>query len=66
MILPLALEYKLTNRLSREFKAGRTDLDNDVVYIGLSQEDFANNPYQLITTPSWTIWIELPILSSLS
>ncbi len=29
-----------------EFKAGRTDLDGDVSYLGLVQGDYASNPYQ--------------------
>ena len=42
--LKLGYEFGEGNYL--EFKAGRTDLDADVSYIGLSPEDFANNPYQ--------------------
>jgi len=42
--LKLGYEFGEGNYL--EFKAGRTDLDADVSYIGLSPEDFASNPYQ--------------------
>ena len=44
MTFKLGYEFGDDNYL--EFKAGRTDLDGDVSYIGLSKADFAVNPYQ--------------------
>ena len=40
------LGYEFGDENYLEFKAGRTDLDGDVSYIGLSKDDFAANPYQ--------------------
>jgi Fe(3+) dicitrate transport protein len=40
------LGYEFGDDNYLEFKAGRTDLDGDVSYIGLSKDDFAANPYQ--------------------
>jgi Fe(3+) dicitrate transport protein len=40
------LGYEFGDENYLEFKAGRTDLDGDVSYIGLSKADFAANPYQ--------------------
>jgi Fe(3+) dicitrate transport protein len=40
------LSYEFGDENYLEFKAGRTDLDGDVSYIGLSKDDFAANPYQ--------------------
>jgi len=42
----LKLGYEFGEDDYLEFKAGRTNLDADVSYIGLSTEDFAANPYQ--------------------
>ena len=44
MLLKLSYEFGEDNYL--EFKAGRTDLDGDVSYIGLTKTDFDANPYQ--------------------
>jgi Fe(3+) dicitrate transport protein len=44
--ITLKLGYEFGEGNYLEFKAGRTDLDADVSYIGLSPEDFAANPYQ--------------------
>ena len=44
--ITLKLGYEFGEGNYIEFKAGRTDLDADVSYIGLSPEDFAANPYQ--------------------
>ena len=44
--ITLKLGYKFGKGDYLELKAGRTSLDADVSYIGLSQEDFAANPYQ--------------------
>ena len=44
--ITLKLGYEFGEGDYIEFKAGRTDLDADVSYIGLSPEDFATNPYQ--------------------
>jgi len=44
--ITLKLGYEFGEGDYIEFKAGRTDLDADVSYIGLSPEDFAANPYQ--------------------
>jgi len=44
--ITLKLGYEFGEGNYLEFKAGRTDLDADVSYIGLSPEDFASNPYQ--------------------
>ena len=44
--ITLKLGYEFGEDDYIEFKAGRTDLDADVSYIGLSPEDFAANPYQ--------------------
>ena len=44
--ITLKLGYEFGEGDYLEFKAGRTSLDADVSYIGLSQEDFAANPYQ--------------------
>jgi Fe(3+) dicitrate transport protein len=44
--ITLKLGYEFGEGDYIEFKAGRTDLDADVSYIGLSSEDFAANPYQ--------------------
>ncbi len=44
--ITLKLGYEFGEGDYLEFKAGRTDLDADVSYIGLSPEDFASNPYQ--------------------
>jgi len=40
------LGYEFGDDNYLEFKVGRTDLDGDVSYIGLSKDDFAANPYQ--------------------
>lgn len=42
----LKLGYEFGEDDYLEFKVGRTNLDADVSYIGLSTEDFAANPYQ--------------------
>ncbi|MBT5378116.1 MAG: TonB-dependent receptor [Opitutae bacterium] len=42
----LKLSYELSESSYLEFKFGRTDLDGDVSYIGLTKSDFAVNPYQ--------------------
>ncbi len=44
--ITLKLGYKFGEGDYLEFKVGRTDLDADVSYIGLSPEDFAANPHQ--------------------
>ncbi len=44
--LMLKLGYEFGDENYLEFKAGRTDLDGDVSYVGLSREDFLTNPYQ--------------------
>ena len=44
--LTLKLGYEFGEGNYLEAKVGRTDLDADVSYIGLSQEDFTSNPYQ--------------------
>jgi Fe(3+) dicitrate transport protein len=44
MLLKLSYEFGEGDYL--EFKAGRTDLDGDVSYIGLTKADFNTNPYQ--------------------
>jgi Fe(3+) dicitrate transport protein len=44
--ITLKLGYEFGEGDYIEFKAGRTDLDADVSYIGLTSEDFATNPYQ--------------------
>jgi Fe(3+) dicitrate transport protein len=44
--ITLKLGYEFGEGDYIEFKAGRTDLDADVSYIGLTSEDFAANPYQ--------------------
>jgi Fe(3+) dicitrate transport protein len=44
MLLKLSYEFGEDNYL--EFKVGRTDLDGDVSYIGLTKADFDANPYQ--------------------
>ena len=44
--ITLKLGYEFGEGNYIEFKAGRTDLDADVSYIGLTSEDFAANPYQ--------------------
>ena len=44
--ITIKLGYEFWEGDYLEFKAGRTSLDADVSYIGLSQEDFAANPYQ--------------------
>lgn len=44
--ITLKLGYEFGEGNYLEFKAGRTSLDADVSYIGLSQEDFAASPYQ--------------------
>ena len=44
--ITIKLGYEFGEGDYLEFKAGRTSLDADVSYIGLSQEDFAANPYQ--------------------
>ena len=42
----LKLSYDLSSSSYLEFKFGRTDLDADVSYIGLTKSDFETNPYQ--------------------
>lgn len=44
--LTLKLSYEFGEGHYLEFKAGRTDLNADVSYIGLNRGDFATNPYQ--------------------
>ena len=44
--LTLKLGYEFGEGNYLEAKVGRTDLDAEVSYIGLSQEDFTSNPYQ--------------------
>ena len=44
--ITLKLGYEFGEGDYIEIKAGRTDLDADVSYIGLTSEDFAGNPYQ--------------------
>jgi Fe(3+) dicitrate transport protein len=44
LLLKLSYEFGDGNYL--EFKAGKTDLDGDVSYVGLSKADFKANPYQ--------------------
>ena len=44
--ITLKLGYEFGEGDYIEIKAGRTDLDADVSYIGLTSEDFAANPYQ--------------------
>jgi len=44
--ITLKLGYEFGEGDYIEFKAGRTDLDADVSYIGLTSQDFAANPYQ--------------------
>jgi Fe(3+) dicitrate transport protein len=44
--LTFKLSYEFGDENYLEFKAGRTDLDGDVSYIGLSKDDFNSNPYQ--------------------
>mgnify|MGYP003969698855 FL=1 len=44
--LMLKLSYDFGDGNYLEFKAGKTDLDGDVSYIGLTKADFDANPYQ--------------------
>lgn len=44
MLFKLSYEFGDGNYL--EFKTGRTDLDGDVSYLGVTKEDFLANPYQ--------------------
>jgi Fe(3+) dicitrate transport protein len=44
MLFKLGYEFGEGNYI--EFKAGRTDLDGDVSYVGLTKADFEANPYQ--------------------
>jgi Fe(3+) dicitrate transport protein len=44
--ISLKLSYEFGEGNYLEFKAGRTDLDADVSYIGLDATDIAANPYQ--------------------
>ena len=44
--LTFKLSYDFGDDNYLEFKTGRTDLDGDVSYIGLTATDFAANPYQ--------------------
>ena len=44
--ITLKLGYEFGEGNYIELKAGRTDLDADVSYIGLTSQDFAANPYQ--------------------
>jgi len=44
--ITLKLSYEFGEGNYLEFKAGRTDLDADVSYIGLDATDIAANPYQ--------------------
>ena len=44
--LTFKLSYEFGDDNYLEFKTGRTDLDGDVSYIGLTATDFAANPYQ--------------------
>ena len=44
--ITLKLGYEFGEGSYLEFKVGRTDLDADVSYIGLTPEDFASNAYQ--------------------
>ena len=44
--ITLKLSYEFGEGNYLEFKAGRTDLDADVSYIGLDATDIASNPYQ--------------------
>ncbi|MFP6901537.1 MAG: TonB-dependent receptor, partial [Opitutales bacterium] len=46
LMLKLSYAFGADNGSYLEFKAGRTDLDGDVSYLGLSQSDYAANAYQ--------------------
>jgi len=46
LTLKLGYTFGADNGSYLEFKAGRTDLDGDVSYIGLSKADYEANPYQ--------------------
>jgi Fe(3+) dicitrate transport protein len=47
MLFKLSYEFGEGNYL--EFKAGKTDLDGDVSYLGVTKADFKANPYQRYT-----------------
>ena len=47
MLFKLSYEFGEGNYL--EFKAGKTDLDGDVSYLGVTKADFNANPYQRYT-----------------
>ncbi len=46
VMLKLGYTFGADDSSYLEFKAGRTDLDGDVSYLGLAKDDYAANPYQ--------------------